>query len=82
MRYDLSGSGGDDELLPVQLGEFEGNSSQGIQQGDLLGDEQISSSSLIDLVVLDQDSDVQIPCHDSRLNKKFGTYSSLSPVKI
>ena len=68
VRKDLSRCRSHDKLLAIKMGQFDGYSCEGIQEGDLLLDEQISSSPLIDLVLIYQDSNVEIACHHPGLD--------------
>lgn len=79
---DLSRSSGDNVLLAVQVLDLHSDSSQSFKKGNLLDDDQISTSSLEKFVPFDLDADIDVTCNNSGLNKRKSTYSSFSPVKM
>lgn len=82
MVEDFSRRSSDDVLLAVQVLDLDGDSGQCLKQSNLLDDDQVRSSSLEGLVLLDLDTHVDVARDDARLNRWIRTYSSFSPVKM
>ncbi len=70
----LSWSCADDVFLAIEMLDLHCDTSQCLDEGDLLGDDEIGSPSLEGLMLLDLDADVDIASNDSGLNEVRSTY--------
>lgn len=61
-------------LLAIQMLDLDSNSGQCLEESYLFDDDQICSSSLEGVVLLDLDTNVDISSNNARLNRLICTY--------